>query len=51
MKTLSKIFLMTLILISSSTEAAEEEVDFRDSAIIFDTGVAVQVGAVGLINY
>ena len=51
MKTLSKIFLMTLILISSSTVAAEEEVGFRDSAVIFGAGVAVQVGAVGLITY
>ena len=51
MKTLSKIFLMTLILISSSTVAAEEEVGFRDSAIIFGTGVAVQVGAVSLITH
>ena len=51
MKTLSKIFLMTLILISSSTVAAEEEIGVRDSTIIFGTGVAVQVGAVGLITY
>ena len=38
---------MTLILISSSTVAAEEEVGFRDGAIIFGTGVAIQVSAVG----